>query len=409
MSGRLDTFDVAIVGGGIVGVATAHALRAGGRRVVVLEKEPRLAAHQSSRNSGVLHTGVYYVPGSAKAVNCRSGYAEMLAFCRSEGLPVELCGKVIVAVDDSELERLDEIERRGIANGVRVSRVDAERLGELEPHARGVAALHVPEAGIADYGAVVRRLAERVTERASASGTGPNSEIRLETTVTGFEREGDHWRVDTSGGPVHAGTVVNCAGLYSDRVAAFAGADPALRIVPFRGEYFALTETATRLCRGLIYPVPDPAFPFLGVHFTRTVHGGVECGPNAVLALSREGYTWGRISAGDMVDALTWPGLRRLVGRHWRAGAGEMWRSLNKGAFVTALQRLVPEVRASDLVRAPAGVRAQALTRDGALVEDFVILADQRMVHVCNAPSPAATSSLSIARRIVAEVEASEG
>lgn len=391
-------FDVAVVGGGIIGVATARRLAESGARVVVVEKEDRVAAHQSSRNSGVLHTGIYYAPGSAKAENCRRGFALMNAYCDARGVPTRRCGKVIVAVDESELPGLAEIERRGRANGVRVERLDEAGLRDVEPNAAGVAALHVPEAGITDYRAVAQSLA---AEFEAAGG-----QLRFGARVVGFERSHDEWTVSFEGGEaVTAARVINCAGLYSDRVAAFAGADPDLRIVPFRGEYYGSSAEAAGVVNGLVYPVPDPSFPFLGVHVTPTVHGEIECGPNAVFALSREGYRWRDVDARELWSSLAWPGTRRLMARHWRAGAGEMWRSLSRASFARAVRRLVPAIRPEWLRPAPAGVRAQALRRDGSMVDDFVFIADRGMVHVCNAPSPAATSSLAIAERVCAELE----
>lgn len=390
--------DVAIIGAGIVGLATARALVARGHRVEVLEKERSPAAHQSSRNSGVLHTGVYYLPGSAKASSCREGYGRMLAFCRDEGLPLQLCGKVIVATREEELPALERIEGRGRDNGVAVRRIDPSELAELEPHARGVAALHVPEAGITSYGAVASRLASRLRESGAA--------VTLPARVVGASRQGDVWRLERADGEAsRARVAVNCAGLHADRVARLFGVDPGVRIVPFRGEYYALAASARALCRGLIYPVPDPRFPFLGVHLTRTVEGGVECGPNAVLALAREGYDWSTVSARDALEALTYPGFVRLAARYWRTGLGEVWRSWSRAAFARALQRLVPAVRAGDLIAAPAGVRAQALDRDGALVDDFRFESGEASVHVINAPSPAATSSLAIAETVADRVE----
>ncbi len=394
----MEHVDVVIVGGGIVGLATAWRLLQArpGLRLVLCEKEPDFGRHQTGNNSGVLHSGIYYKPGSLKAVNCREGKAEMEAFCEEEGIPYEICGKVIVAVEERELPALEEILRRGQANGVRCERIGPERLRELEPHARGVAALHVPEAGIVDYKAVCRRLVERVRE---AGG-----ELRTRSRVFSLERRPRSVVLETASGDLEAGLVVQCAGLQSDRMAKASGVEPPARIVPFRGEYYELVPEAQHLCRNLIYPVPDPAFPFLGVHFTRMIQGGVECGPNAVLAFAREGYTRTRVDAADMIETLTWPGFHRLVARHWRTGCGEMWRSLSKRAFVRALQRLIPELRVEHVRPAPAGVRAQALRADGGMVDDFLILEDEQVVNVCNAPSPAATSSLRIGRTITERV-----
>ena len=387
--------DLAVVGGGIVGLATAYQFtrRFPGRSVAVLEKEPAVAAHQTGHNSGVLHSGIYYKPGSLKAVNCRAGKAAMEAFCAAEGIPFEVCGKVIVAVTDAELPALERIHERGRANGVRCERIDAGRLKDLEPHVAGVAALHVPETGIVDYRAVCERLADRVREAGGA--------VHLNARVTGLKHQPGSVIVRNSVEDVEAKQVVNCAGLHSDRVAAFDGRGTPARIVPFRGEYYHIKPAARHLCRNLIYPVPDPAFPFLGVHFTRTIHGGLECGPNAVLALAREGYRKTDLNVRDLIEALTYPGFLKLARRHWRMGLGEMWRSISKAAFVRALQRLIPEIQSSDLEAAPAGIRAQAVAPDGAMVDDFLIRETERCVHVVNAPSPAATASLTIGEQIV--------
>lgn len=389
------TADVVIVGAGIVGLATAYQLlqRSPATKVLVVEKESAIAQHQTSHNSGVLHSGIYYKPGSLRALNCRDGRSAMVEFCDREGLPFEICGKVIVAVDPSELPRLQRIHERGVANGVRCALIDAEQLRSIEPHVAGVAAIHVPDAGITDFAAVAERLALRIEEMGGEIATGWELKSVQERPGGVVLRSG--------GDEVEAGFAVACAGLYSDRVARAAGADPSAKIVPFRGEYYTLAPHAQHLCRNLIYPVPDPSFPFLGVHFTRMIGGGVECGPNAVLALAREGYSWGSIDARDLLESLTYPGFLRLAGRNWRAGLGEVWRSLSKGAFVRALQRLVPEIQEEHLVAAPAGVRAQALDRNGNLVDDFLFVESDRFIHVCNAPSPAATASLNIGGLIV--------
>jgi L-2-hydroxyglutarate oxidase len=363
---------------------------------VVFEKERDLAAHQTGHNSGVLHSGVYYKPGSLKATLCREGKAALERFCADEGIPYETCGKVIVATDESEVPALERILERGGANGVRCERISRERLAELEPEARGIAALHVPEAGIVDYRAVCARLAEKLR----AAG----HEIRLGARVRALRRTGQSSVVETESGELEASWVVNCAGLHSDRVARASGVDPGARIVPFRGEYFELRPERRGLCRNLIYPVPDPSFPFLGVHFTRTIAGCVECGPNAVLAFAREGYRKTDLDLRDLAETLSYPGFLRLAARHWRAGAGELWRSLSKRAFVRALQRLLPAICADDLEPAPAGVRAQAVARDGSLVDDFLIRDAPGAVHVANAPSPAATASLRIGEVIAEQV-----
>ncbi len=391
--------DFVIVGGGIVGLATAYQLlqRNPERRGIVLEKEPSLAQHQTGHNSGVLHSGIYYKPGSLKAINCREGKRAMETFCQEHGIDFDICGKVIVAVDDAELPALERIFERGQANGVRCELIGRERLLELEPHVAGVRAIHVPEAGIVNYRQVCEKLAELIRQK--------GSEIRTSTRVTDIRCNTDGITVDSTGGEVRAKFLVNCAGLHCDRIAKLTGDDPGAKIIPFRGEYYQLKPNAYHLCRNLIYPVPDPKFPFLGVHFTRMIDGSVECGPNAVLAFAREGYRKTDINPWDLMESLTYPGFLKLAATYWRVGAGEMWRSISKAAFVRALQRLVPDIRADLLDPAPAGVRAQAVGRDGRMIDDFLILESERIVHVCNAPSPAATSSLNIGKAIVDRLE----
>jgi L-2-hydroxyglutarate oxidase len=390
--------DVLVVGGGILGLATAHRLLAQRPEtsVVVLEKEAAIALHQTGRNSGVLHSGIYYRPGSLKAANCRAGKSAMERFCTEEGIPYETCGKVIVALDEAERGRLERLHERAAANGVRCERLSPERLREIEPHAAGVEALHVPETGIVDYRRVCERLASRIAERGASVVTGAE--------VVGFSEARNRTVVSTAAGEYDARIVVNCAGLQSDRVTRLAGGRPPARIVPFRGEYFELVPQKRHLCRNLIYPVPDPAFPFLGVHFTRRIGGGVECGPNAVLALAREGYDKRTVNARDLWDTLSYGGFLRLAQKHWRTGAGEVWRSLSKRAFTRALRRLLPEIEERDLTPAPAGIRAQAVAPDGSMVDDFLIVEDERAVHVNNAPSPAATASLEIGRLVAEKV-----
>ncbi len=387
--------DLAVVGGGIVGLATAFLFsrRFPGRRVVVLEKEAKVAEHQTGHNSGVLHSGIYYKPGSLKAINCRAGKRAMEAFCRAEGIAHEICGKVIVAVTEAELPSLQQLYERGQANGVTCTLIDSQRLAELEPHAAGIRAIHVPETGIVNYRQVCERLAEKVR---SAGG-----EIIFGAKVTAVRHRVDEVVIVTTAGEQVARQLVNCAGLQSDRVATMTRVEPGVQIVPFRGEYFALKPSAAKLCRNLIYPTPDPQFPFLGVHFTRMIDGSVECGPNAVLAFGRESYRFFDINFRDLVGTLTYPGFLRMARQHWRMGLGEMHRSLSKAAFVQALQRLIPEIRADDLEPAPAGIRAQAVGRDGRLVDDFLIVEGDRVMNVCNAPSPAATASLQIGSTIV--------
>jgi L-2-hydroxyglutarate oxidase len=393
-------FDVLVVGGGILGLATAHQLLAQrpGTSIVIVEKEPAIALHQTGHNSGVLHSGIYYRPGSLKAANCRAGKSAMERFCAEEEVPYEICGKVIVALDEAERGRLEALRERAVANGVRCERISPEELREIEPHVAGVAALHVPETGIVDYGRVCERLAARIADRGGSVVTGAEA--------TAFTPVEHRTVVSTAAGEYDARIVVNCAGLQSDRVTRLAGGRPPARIVPFRGEYFELVPEKRSLCRNLIYPVPDPAFPFLGVHFTRRIGGGVECGPNAVLAFAREGYHKGTVNAYDVWDTLSYGGFLRLAQKHWRTGAGEMWRSFSKRAFTRALRRLLPEVQEQDLTPAPAGIRAQAVAPDGAMVDDFLIVEDERAVHVNNAPSPAATASLEIGKLVAEKVTA---
>jgi L-2-hydroxyglutarate oxidase len=389
--------DVVVVGGGVVGLATALELGKRGR-VVVLEKEDGPAHHQTGHNSGVIHSGIYYKPGSLKAVNCRRGKGLLEAFCREHAIPFETCGKVIVALDDGERPALERIHQRGLANGVDCRPITVEELREREPHAAGVAALLVPETGIVDYRALCARLVELIARQGGA--------VEFNARVTAVRVEQDGVVLATSRGEWKGRAMVNCAGLQSDRVTSMTGEKAPVKIVPFRGEYWELTPEAQGFCRHLIYPVPDPAFPFLGVHFTRMVGGGVECGPNAVLAFAREGYTRTTIHPGDLLETLTYGGFWRMAARHWRPGLGEMWRSFSKAAFVRALQRLVPDLREHHLHPAPAGVRAQALAPDGALLDDFSIVQHGRVVNVLNAPSPAATSCLSIGEHVAGLVAA---
>lgn len=385
---------VVIVGGGIVGLATAYQWlrRHPGGPVTVLEKESGLARHQTGHNSGVLHSGIYYKPGSLKAINCRLGKKAMEEFCEAEGIPFEICGKVVVAIEERNLPSLQRIHDRALANGVKCAMISKERLAELEPYAAGIQALHVPEAGIVDYKRVCRRLAEKIVSLGGVLHTG--------TKVEQITRHAGEIVVHSTSGDIVADYLVNCAGLHSDRVAKLTGAEPGAQIVPFRGEYYELKPSAWYLCRNLIYPTPDPQFPFLGVHFTRMINGTVECGPNAVLAFAREGYRLRDVNLRDLYESLSYRGFQKMAGRHWRMGMGELWRSISKGAFVRALQRLVPAIQAADLVPAPAGIRAQAVAPDGNMVDDFLFVEGDRVVNVCNAPSPAATSSLQIGNTI---------
>jgi L-2-hydroxyglutarate oxidase len=379
-----------IIGGGIVGLAVAHRLATDrpDAAVTVVEKEAGVGAHQTGHNSGVIHAGVYYRPGSLKAKLCKAGSASMVRFCSEYGIPVEVCGKLIVATGESEVPRLEALHERSLANGLPVRRLTPDEAREYEPHVSCVAAMHVASTGIVDFGQVCVTLA-KLLEAAGA-------EVRTGVRVVGL-RAGV---VSTTAGDIPADVVVNCAGLHADRIARLAGVDLPARIVAFRGEYFELRPERRDLVRGLIYPVPDPAFPFLGVHLTRMIDGSVHAGPNAVLALAREGYRWSRVNLRDTVDAATYPGLWRLGRRHFRYGLTEVARSLSRRRFASTLARLVPEVGAADLVPAEAGVRAQAVLPNGDLVDDFLIVNHGRQVHVLNAPSPAATSSLEIARYI---------
>ena len=387
--------DAVVVGGGIVGLASALALldRKPGASVVVLEKEAALAAHQTGRNSGVIHAGLYYKPGSLKATTCARGRMLLQRFCEQHAVPFERCGKVVVATTAEEVPRLEELERRGRANGLTgVTRIGPDELREREPHAAGMAALHVPSTGIVDYGEVARGYARALVQK--------GAEVRTGARVMGIEGRGESVVVESTGGAVEARVLVACAGLDSDRVARLAGLTVDVAIVPFRGEYWMLAPERAHLVKHLVYPVPDPAFPFLGVHFTRRIGGGVEAGPNAVLALAREGYRRSSFDARDAWEVARWPGFWRMAGRHWRAGIREQLRSLSRGAFARSCATLVPEVRPEDLTPGGAGVRAQAVGRDGSLVDDFAFAEAPRMVHVINAPSPAATASLAIGEHV---------
>lgn len=389
-------YDVAIVGGGIVGLASALALTERWPRcsVVLVEKETQLARHQSGHNSGVIHAGIYYKPGSYKAQLCVEGVRLMKAFCEANSVPYQNCGKVIVAATADELPRLEMLYDRGTANGVPGLRMlAAAEVREIEPHARAVRALHSPQTAIVDYRAVAAAMGAQLEQRGVHIFSG--------AAVRAIARQGDGLGLDTSRGPVHARNLVNCAGLYADTVARLMGVQPEVRIIPFRGEYYTLRPERA-LVRGLVYPVPDPEFPFLGVHFTRRISGEIEAGPNAVLAFAREGYRMATISVGEMLGVLRYRGFWKMAAKYWRTGSYEMYRSLSKHAFVRALQRLVPAVRAEDLAPGGAGVRAQAVTRDGALVDDFTITATANAIHVLNAPSPAATASLAIGKHIAA-------
>ena len=396
------TYDIAVIGGGILGTATAMRLVEAYPRfkVGVVEKEAEVAAHQSGHNSGVIHSGIYYAPGSQKAKSCVAGVRALTDFCDANGIAYELCGKLIVATSEAELPRLDELHRRGTANGVPgLEMIDAGRLREIEPHAAGIRGLYSPSTGIIDYREVTRAYAARLQQ----SG----GELLLSTRVQAIETRGASIHLLTDRGDVEATRLINCAGLYSDAVARMMGLGADSRIVPFRGEYFYLKPQARRLVNGLIYPVPDPRFPFLGVHFTKTIHGGVEAGPNAVLALAREGYTMTTVNPRESLETLRFRGFWTMARRYWKTGAQEVFRSLSRASFTKALQRLVPEIRSEDLDRGGAGVRAQAVDGDGRLIDDFRIVEAPNAIHVLNAPSPGATASLVISGDILAMAERS--
>jgi len=399
VSGDRRALDFVVVGGGIVGLSTAKALleRHPGARLAVLEKEGSWARHQTGHNSGVIHSGIYYKPGSLKARFCREGARALVGFCEERGIEYEICGKVIVATEPRELPLLEALRERGLKNGLAIKQLDPEGLREAEPHASGLAALLVPSTGIVDYKRVAAEFAAVVEEKGGALRTG--------VEVHAVAERGAAVEVRTNRGAIRARTLVNCAGLHSDRVARLCGVDPGTRIVPFRGEYYELRPEKRYLVNNLIYPVPNPDFPFLGVHFTRSVEGTVEAGPNAVLGLAREGYKKTDFDFRDFVEELTYPALWRLARANWRTGVREIYRSFSKKAFVRGLKKLVPEVEEEDVLPAVAGVRAQALTQEGKLVDDFLIAEGKNSVHVLNAPSPAATASIpigeEIARRIV--------
>ncbi len=395
-------FDVAVVGAGIVGLATARelGLRRPGLRIAVLDKEERVGSHQTRHSSGVVHRGVYYAPGSVKARLCVTGAAQILAYCDARAIPVLRCGKVVVATDHTELARLEELYRRSLANGVPgVELIDGERLAEIEPHVRGVRALRSPETSVVDYQLVAEAFADDVR-----AGGG---DVLLGCEVRAIRTAANATVLETTRGDVEARVVVTCAGLHADRVSTMTGGSPDPRIVPFRGDYLRLRPERRKLVRGLVYPVPDPAFPFLGVHTTVRPDGDVWLGPNAVLALAREGYRRRDLDVGDLLDVLRSPGFRRLARRHWRVGGTEMLRDLSARLLVRSAQKLLPELGVGDVVHGPSGIRAQALDHDGTLVDDFVIDQSAGVTHVRNAPSPGATSSLAIGSWIADRVEPS--
>lgn len=391
-------YDYIIVGGGIVGLSSAVEVmrRFPKAKLLLIEKEASLAEHQTGRNSGVIHSGIYYKPGSFKAKFARQGSRSMLEFCQTHGIEHDICGKVIVATRPDQVPLLKDLYQRGLQNELNVSLIGKQELQQIEPHVVGLGAISVPGAGIVNYKQVCQQFGKLVTE---AGG-----EIRLGTKVTAVRNRHDRVEVETPGGAFSARFLINCAGLHSDRIAQQEGSNVGLKIIPFRGEYYEIVPERRHLVKNLIYPVPNPSFPFLGVHYTRMIGGHVEAGPNAVLAFKREGYRKTDVNLRDLADVALFPGFWKLAGRYWREGAKEMVRSVSKAAFVSSLQELIPEITASDLVPAPAGVRAQALKSDGSLVDDFHVVPGQRCLHVCNAPSPAATASIEIGRYIASRI-----
>lgn len=387
--------DIIIIGGGIVGLATGLKLTLNhpDLNILILEKENRLAPHQTGNNSGVVHSGIYYKPGSLKATNCIDGYNQLIRFCDQEDIPYDLCGKVIVATSKEELPTLNMLHERGVTNGLKGLRMlEPEEIHEIEPHVNGIKGIRVPQTGIIDFTEVTLKYGQKIREN--------GGEIKLGTKVTGIKKQSDGAIVETNQGAFETSLVVNCAGLYSDKIAALTQKGVDVRIIPFRGEYYKITTEKEYLVHNLIYPVPDPGFPFLGVHFTRMIKGGIEAGPNAVLAFAREGYTKSKINIPELVESLTWPGFLKIAGKYWKTGFGEMYRSFSKTAFTKALQRLMPEVSKKDLVPGGAGIRAQACDRKGGLLDDFSIIENDIAINVLNAPSPAATSSLAIGDKI---------
>lgn len=396
--------ELAIIGGGIVGLAVCQRLLEARphSRVLLLEKEEQVACHQTGHNSGVIHSGIYYKPGSIKARTCRRGYRLLLDWCRTHHLAHEICGKIVVATKENELPHLETLFERGRANGLEgLRRIGAGELRDYEPSVNGIAGLHVPETGIVDFRAVAESLAISCQDR--------GADVRFGEEVVRIDTEANGVRIETPGGGYHARLLVSCCGLQSDRIARLTRPDLPVRIVPFRGEYYTLAKDKRHLVRNLIYPVPDPAFPFLGVHFTRMINGEREAGPNAVLAFKREGYRKSDFDCRDLAETLAWPGFQKIAGRYWRAGFMEMYRSYRKKAFVRALQKLVPEILEDDLVPGGSGVRAQACSRDGRLLDDFYFVEEGRLLHVLNAPSPAATASLAIGEQIAEKVLARLG
>lgn len=388
-------YDIVIVGGGIVGLATALNIKNVQPRtkVLIIEKEDKIAKHQTGNNSGVIHSGLYYKPGSLKATNCINGYHKLIQFCKEYEIPFELCGKIVVATNKEQIPLMNNLYERGQQNGLENMKIiEAEELKEYEPHVNGVAGIHVPQTGIVDYTRVCEKYVKLIEEL--------DGEIKTGTKVLDIITSDSENIVKTNQGEFFCKVVINCAGLYSDKIARLTEEKLNVKIIPFRGEYYKLIKEKENLVRNLIYPVPDPNFPFLGVHFTRMMKGGIEAGPNAVLAFKREGYKKSDINIAELAESLAWPGFQKVALKYWKTGMGELYRSFSKAAFTRALQSLIPEIREEDLVDGGAGVRAQACDRNGGLIDDFLIIEDKRTVNICNAPSPAATSSLSIGETV---------
>lgn len=392
-------YDIIIIGGGIVGLASAYQILKARPdvKLAVLEKENRVAAHQTGNNSGVIHSGLYYKPGSLKALNCIKGYNLIVDFCKKEDIPHEICGKIVVATDQEEVPRLETLYERGVQNGLKnLKKLKKEELKDYEPHVTGVAGLFVPQTGIIDFKAVSNKYAEKIVEL--------GGEVLLSRKVENIVKKNNSIHIETTLGQYETDLVINCAGLYSDKIASLTVPKLDVRIIPFRGEYYKIKESKHYLVKNLIYPVPDPAFPFLGVHYTRMIEGGIEAGPNAVFAMAKEGYKKSDINLTELFESLSWPGFRKVAGKYWKTGMGEYYRSFSKAAFTKALQKLIPEIQQDDLIPGGAGVRAQACDRTGGLLDDFLILESEHVINVCNAPSPAATSSLSIGATVAEKV-----
>ncbi|MBS1516531.1 MAG: L-2-hydroxyglutarate oxidase [Bacteroidetes bacterium] len=395
----MENFDLIIIGAGILGLSTAYEFlnRAPGAKVCILEKEKKAAAHQTGHNSGVIHSGIYYKPGSLKAKNCRTGYELLINFCQNNDVDFEICGKLVIAADEKEIPAMNELYKRGIENGLEnLEVIDSRHIRDFEPYAAGVKALHVPQTGIVDYISVCKKISSIIS--------GKNCRINFNEEVKSINCTGQEVTVSTSSGKYMSGCLVSCAGLYSDRIASLSGMKTGFRIIPFRGEYFSIKEERKNLVRNLIYPVPDPEFPFLGVHFTRRKDGITEAGPNAVLAFGKESYAKSDFNFKETFDTFTYSGFRKIASKYWKTGFYEMYRSFSKKEFVRSLQRLVPEITGNDLLPGGSGIRAQACSEDGKLIDDFLFAENENIINICNAPSPAATSAFSIAGTITDKI-----